>query len=219
MVVGGPRRRRRRGSGHRRCGRGARDLPPGEDLYLPGHRGDLRSAGRRDPSVHHRRPPASSGVVMAFPYYVNPEQMTQDKAEFARKGIARGKSLVTLEYDGRNPPARREPVQALEARRDLRPHRLRRCGQVQRVRSPAEDGHPVGRCGGLPLQPRRRPRQGPGQHSTPRPSGRSSIARSNPSRWRSWWRRWGIPSSRVTRRMPSTRWASTEPSRTRPDSA
>jgi proteasome alpha subunit len=36
---------------------------------------------------------------MAFPYYVNPEQMTQDKAEFARKGIARGKSIVTFEYD------------------------------------------------------------------------------------------------------------------------
>jgi len=35
---------------------------------------------------------------MAFPFYVNPEQMTQDKAEFARKGIARGKSIVTLEY-------------------------------------------------------------------------------------------------------------------------
>jgi len=35
---------------------------------------------------------------MSFPFYVNPEQMTQDKAEFARKGIARGKSIVTLEY-------------------------------------------------------------------------------------------------------------------------
>ena len=35
---------------------------------------------------------------MAFPFYVNPEQMTQDKAEFARKGIARGKSIVTLEF-------------------------------------------------------------------------------------------------------------------------
>lgn len=34
---------------------------------------------------------------MSFPFYVSPEQMTQDKAEFARKGIARGKSLVTLE--------------------------------------------------------------------------------------------------------------------------
>jgi proteasome alpha subunit len=37
---------------------------------------------------------------MSFPFYVNPEQMTQDKAEFARKGIARGKSIVTLEFDG-----------------------------------------------------------------------------------------------------------------------
>lgn len=36
---------------------------------------------------------------MSFPFYVNPEQMAQDKAEFARKGIARGKSIVTLEYD------------------------------------------------------------------------------------------------------------------------
>ncbi len=34
---------------------------------------------------------------MTFPFYVNPEQMTQDKAEFARKGIARGKSIVTME--------------------------------------------------------------------------------------------------------------------------
>ena len=36
---------------------------------------------------------------MSFPFYVNPEQMTQDKAEFARKGIARGKSIVSLAYD------------------------------------------------------------------------------------------------------------------------
>lgn len=35
---------------------------------------------------------------MSMPFYVPPEQMTQDKAEFARKGIARGRSLVTLEY-------------------------------------------------------------------------------------------------------------------------
>ncbi len=35
---------------------------------------------------------------MAFPFYVSPEQVTKDKAEFARKGIARGRSLVALEY-------------------------------------------------------------------------------------------------------------------------
>ena len=36
---------------------------------------------------------------MPLPYYVSPEQMMKDKAEYARKGIARGKSIVTLEYE------------------------------------------------------------------------------------------------------------------------
>lgn len=35
---------------------------------------------------------------MPMPYYVSPEQMMQDKAEYARKGIAKGKSLVAVEY-------------------------------------------------------------------------------------------------------------------------
>ena len=34
---------------------------------------------------------------MPLPYYVSPEQMMRDKAEYARKGIARGKSIVALE--------------------------------------------------------------------------------------------------------------------------
>jgi proteasome alpha subunit len=36
---------------------------------------------------------------MSMPFYVSPEQMMQDKAEYARKGIARGKSNLTLEFD------------------------------------------------------------------------------------------------------------------------
>ena len=35
---------------------------------------------------------------MAMPYYVSPEQMMQDKAEYARKGIAKGRSIIALEY-------------------------------------------------------------------------------------------------------------------------
>lgn len=31
---------------------------------------------------------------MSMPFYVSPEQITKDKADFARKGIARGKSIV-----------------------------------------------------------------------------------------------------------------------------
>ena len=33
---------------------------------------------------------------MSMPYYVGPEQMMKDKAEFAQKGIARGRSLIAV---------------------------------------------------------------------------------------------------------------------------
>ncbi len=36
---------------------------------------------------------------MSMPYYVSPEQMMQDRADYARKGIARGRSLIALQYD------------------------------------------------------------------------------------------------------------------------
>jgi proteasome alpha subunit len=35
---------------------------------------------------------------MAVPYYVAPEQLMKDKADYARKGIARGKSVIVIEY-------------------------------------------------------------------------------------------------------------------------
>src|SRR5579863_1907287 len=35
---------------------------------------------------------------MPTPFYVSPEQMMQDKAEYARKGISRGRSIIALEY-------------------------------------------------------------------------------------------------------------------------
>jgi proteasome alpha subunit len=37
---------------------------------------------------------------MSMPFYVAPEQWMKDKADFARKGIARGRALAALEYDG-----------------------------------------------------------------------------------------------------------------------
>ncbi|MFI0431642.1 MAG: proteasome subunit alpha [Candidatus Nanopelagicales bacterium] len=37
---------------------------------------------------------------MTMPYYVSPEQLIKDKADFARKGISRGKSVVVLSYQG-----------------------------------------------------------------------------------------------------------------------
>ena len=37
---------------------------------------------------------------MSVPYYVSPEQVIKDKADFARKGIGRGRSVIVLQYAG-----------------------------------------------------------------------------------------------------------------------
>ena len=34
---------------------------------------------------------------MSMPFYVSPEQVMKDRADYARKGIGRGRSLVALE--------------------------------------------------------------------------------------------------------------------------
>jgi proteasome alpha subunit len=36
---------------------------------------------------------------VATPFYVSPEQLMKDRAEYARKGIARGRALVAIEFD------------------------------------------------------------------------------------------------------------------------
>ena len=36
---------------------------------------------------------------MSTPFYVSPEQLMKDKADFARKGIARGRSVIVMAYD------------------------------------------------------------------------------------------------------------------------
>jgi len=35
---------------------------------------------------------------MSMPYYVSPEQMIKDKADYARKGISRGRSVIVIQY-------------------------------------------------------------------------------------------------------------------------
>ncbi|QCX27550.1 proteasome subunit alpha [Nocardioides jishulii] len=35
---------------------------------------------------------------MSTPFYVSPEQMMKDRADFARKGIARGRSVIVVQY-------------------------------------------------------------------------------------------------------------------------
>ena len=36
---------------------------------------------------------------MSMPFYVSPEQLMKDRADFARKGISRGRSMVAVQYD------------------------------------------------------------------------------------------------------------------------
>ena len=36
---------------------------------------------------------------MTAPFYVAPEQMMKDRADYARKGIARGRALIACTYD------------------------------------------------------------------------------------------------------------------------
>jgi len=36
---------------------------------------------------------------MSMPFYVSPEQQMKDRADYARKGISRGRSVVVLQYD------------------------------------------------------------------------------------------------------------------------
>ena len=35
---------------------------------------------------------------MSMPFYVAPEQMMKDRADYARKGIARGRAMVAARY-------------------------------------------------------------------------------------------------------------------------
>ena len=37
---------------------------------------------------------------MSMPFYVAPEQLMEDRADYARKGIARGRSLIGFTYEG-----------------------------------------------------------------------------------------------------------------------
>ncbi|MGL4176772.1 MAG: proteasome subunit alpha [Dermatophilaceae bacterium] len=39
-------------------------------------------------------------MTAGMPFYVSPEQLMKDRADFARKGIARGRSVVVLAYTG-----------------------------------------------------------------------------------------------------------------------
>lgn len=50
---------------------------------------------------------------MSMPFYVSPEQLMKDRADYARKGIARGRSVVVAAYEGGIAFATENPSRAL----------------------------------------------------------------------------------------------------------
>jgi len=50
---------------------------------------------------------------MSMPFYVSPEQLMKDRSDFARKGIARGRSVVALGFEGGIAFATENPSRAL----------------------------------------------------------------------------------------------------------
>src|SRR6202041_1543817 len=54
--------------------------------------------GGRAVRQSHRAAPDGGSSAMTMPYYVAPEQVMKDRAEYAQKGIARGRSLVATTY-------------------------------------------------------------------------------------------------------------------------
>ncbi len=104
---------------------------------------------------------------MTMPFYVSPEQLMKDRADYARKGIARGRARRRA-VRRRHRLRRREPLAgAAQGQRDLRPHRVRRGRQLQRVREPPDRRRPAGRHARLLLRPPRRHRPRPGQRLRP----------------------------------------------------
>ena len=79
---------------------------------------------------------------MTMPFgYVSPEQQMKDKADYARKGIARGRSVVVLQYDDGILFVSENPAKTLHKISELYDRIAFRGGwQVQRVREPARAG-------------------------------------------------------------------------------
>ena len=87
-----PRRRRRPGRAlrahrARRCGR----TRPND------RRVRATAAGPQGLAAQSRRA-TSEAAAVSMPFYVAPEQVMKDRADYARKGIARGRALVAMRY-------------------------------------------------------------------------------------------------------------------------
>ena len=118
-----------------------------------------RQIGSRPWQVITGRRPA-----MTMPFYVSPEQLMKDRADFARKGIGRGRGLVVVQYADGVAASSRRTLRSLHKISEIYDRvALRRGRPLQRVREPADRRRPAGRHARLRLRPARRHRPRAGQ--------------------------------------------------------
>ena len=73
---------------------GGRRMPDAEVAAIA----DRVIAGRMSRPDGPAAPLDGRCCLMSMPFYVSPEQLMKDRADFARKGIARGRSVVAVQY-------------------------------------------------------------------------------------------------------------------------
>ena len=113
-------------------------------------------------------PDVQESAPVTMPFYSSVDQLLRDRSELARKGIARGRSVVVLTYTG--------GVLFVAENRSTALHKVSEIydrigfaavGPLQRVREPAQRRHPDGRRARLLLRPPRRHRPDAGQRLRP----------------------------------------------------
>ena len=154
-------------------------LPAGADDELAAVVASRSSSERR---AHARAAPR--GCAMSMPFYVSPEQLMKDRADYARKGIARGRSVVVLQYDDGIAFATENAVaRAAQDLRDLRPDRAsRRSASTTSSRTCGWPACATPTCAGTPTTARTSRRAG---WPTPTPRRSARCSPPSPSRSRS----------------------------------
>ena len=107
---------------------------------------------------------------MSIPFYVAPEQVMKDRADYARKGIARGRALVAIRYTEGIAIVAENPSETLRKVSEIYDRiAFAGVGKYNEFDQLRVAGHPRRRPEGLPVLPRRRRRAHPGQSVRPDP--------------------------------------------------
>ena len=166
----------------------------GERMQSPG--GPI--APLRQANVHNDGPGNSSAhtirgaPAVSMPFYVSPEQQMKDKADYARKGIARGRNSVVLDYDEGILFVAPNPSRALHKISEIYDRiafaAVGRYNEYENLRKAGVRFADT--TGATSTTGRTSPRAG-WPTGTRRSSAASSPRATSRTRWRSWSPRWG----------------------------